>query len=350
MGDLPPVVDITSLNGVESLFRRGARDPWGLRLAGRLADLIVYSEMARFTMPIRAGTQAPLNDLPLPTILAQLLSRDNKLFAPVPFEVEERRMLNPDYLDAAFGNFCVWAHNNKKTLRRWLQLHAEPWVRDDHLARVRPRYVFDVDRLRTDPALKNVASVVQVPVEDILYGFDVVLRYPLYGELAGPGCYLLAHPIRELQTLPTMAVKPGPVPSIALSLSDAVVGMAPSMTLDGYTSFLHQARGIIRDRGIHTLKPRSLDTDTIREIASGLGLPARLKAIGRTFGVVGGLITIGGAWPVLGPPAAVVGGAVSVASVLWTGNVGRNASRMSWLRWSLEWDVETQASDAEQGA
>jgi hypothetical protein len=347
MSDLSPVVDITSLTGVESLFSKGVRDPWGLRLAGRLADFIVYSDSVRFTMPIWAGTGWSFDDDPtLPAILAQLRSRDNKLFAPLLYKISEKKTLSPDYLDAAFASFGDWAQNSKSNLHRWLELHTQDRIQHGHFAHARPVYVFDVGRLRGGPAVKKVASAVEVSGEDILYAFDVFLRYPLYGELAGPGSYFLAHPIRELPKLPTLDVKPGPVPNIALSLSDAVVGMAQSMTLDDYTSFLHEARGIIRDRKIHTLKPRSLDTDTIREIAILLGLPARLKAVGRTFAVGGGLISIAGAWPILGPAAAVVGGSVSVASALWTGAVGRSVSRMTWLRWALKWDVESQASDS----
>src|SRR5439155_19972014 len=101
MGDLSPVVDITSLNGVESIFRQGTHDPWGQRLAGKLADFFVYSDIARFTMPVWAGS-ASLEDPTLPPILAQLRSRDSGLFVPVTYEIEERRTLNPEYLDAAF--------------------------------------------------------------------------------------------------------------------------------------------------------------------------------------------------------------------------------------------------------
>lgn len=346
MDDSRPVVDITSLNGVESLFRHGTRDPWGLRLAGRLTDFFVYGDLPRFTMPIWAGAKSPLDDPTLPPILAQLRSRDRKLFVPVLYEVDERRTLNPEHLNTAFESFCAWARNSSSALQRWLQLHAEPWIRNGHLARVRPRYMFDVDRLRTNPALERIASTVGVAQEDVLYAFDVILRYPLYGELVGTGSYFLAHPIRELQNLLTMRVEVAPPPSVPLSPSDAVAGMVRAMTLDEYTSFLHEARGVIRDRKIHTLKAGALDIDTIREVASVLGLPARLKASGRAFGVVGGIITIGGAWPFLGPAAAVAGGAVSVASVLWTGTVGPTVSRMTWLRWAFEWDVERQASDA----
>jgi hypothetical protein len=345
MADLSPVVDITSLNAVESLFRGGTRDPWGPRLAGRLADFFVYSDVARFTMPVWARVVSP--DYPtLPPILAQFRSRDSQLFAPLIYQIEERRTLHPEYLGEAFRGFARWARNSKDALRRWLQLHAEPWIRDGHLARIRPRYVFDVERLHEDPLLEELAAVVGMSVDDILYAFDVVLRYPLYGELVGTDSYFLAHPIRELQALPTMSKETGPAPNIALSLADAVAGMAPSMTLEAYATFLHEARGVIRDRNIHELKAGSLDREATREVAALLGLPARLSAAGKIMGVTAGLIGLAGAAPALAPAAAIGGSLVSVASALWTGTVGRRPSRSSWLRWALEWDVERQASDA----
>ena len=131
-----------------------------------------------------------------------------------------------------------------------------------------------------------------------------------------------------------------------LSLSDAVYEMLPAMSFDDYTKFLHEARGIIRDRKIHTLKPGALDKETTREVANILGLPARLNEVGKVMGVAAGLITIAGGASILAPAAAVIGGLVSVASALWTGTLPSNLSRISWLRWAYKWDVEDQASDA----
>jgi len=290
------------------------------------------------------------NDSALPAILVQLRRRDGGLLTPATFAIDSQETLNPDYLDEAFRRFVVWACNSKGVLRRWLQLHAEAWISDGHLARVRPRYVFDVDRLRGGTSLREVASAVSVSEDDILYAFDVVLRYPLYGELAGPDSFFLAHPIREQQTLPTMTIETTSAPQVALSLSDTVAAMAPSMTLDDYTSFLHEARGLIRDRKIHTLKHGALDRDTIREIAASLALPARLSAVGKTMDIAAGAIAVAGLLPVLGTPAAISGAIVTVASALWPGTVGRGLSRMSWIRWALTWDVERQASDASRNS
>jgi hypothetical protein len=132
---------------------------------------------------------------------------------------------------------------------------------------------------------------------------------------------------------------------LPLSLSDAVAHMVSSMTLDQYTSFLHKARGLIRERKIHELNPGALDKETIRDIAISLELPAKLRASGKVLNITGNIITIMGALPALGPAATVVGGLVSIASVLWTGHVGTLPSRLGWLRWALEWDIEKQAND-----
>jgi len=343
-----PLVDITTLNGIESLCRdSNGKDPWGQSLAGHFADLFIYSDHARFTMPVRHG-DGDLDGVPLPAILSLLNARDRNVLAPVVYEAEEKRILRPEYLEDTFSRFANWANNSRNVLRRWLELHREPWIKDGHLARVRPRYVFDVNHLRTLELPDRLAESVGVDVDDVLYGFDVVLRYPLYGELAGEHAHFLAHPIREQQSIPTMALDNGQPPQLALSFKDVVSAMAPTQTLDEYTSFLHEARGVIRDRGIQTLKPHALDTEAIREIAAELRLPARLSAAGKSMGVAAGIIGVIGTLPVpvVGTAAAVGGGLISVASALWKGTVGRTPARWSWLRWALKWDVEQQASDA----
>ena len=47
-----PLVDITALNAVESLFRDGPSDPWGQQLAGQLTDLFIYSDRIRYVQPV----------------------------------------------------------------------------------------------------------------------------------------------------------------------------------------------------------------------------------------------------------------------------------------------------------
>lgn len=336
------VVDITSLYAVESLFRPGTQDPWGKKVAGRLADLFIFSNEARFTMPVHAEA-ATLEDPSLPPLLEQLRSRDPGVLTPLTYVVDEPRRLRHEYLEPAFHSFAAWAVNNKSALKRWLLLHDEIRRSPSDISHIRPRSVFDIASLLDAGEFKRVTADLRLSAADLIYAFDIVLRYPLYGEVAGSGSYFLAHPIREQQAPPIILTERGPAPPIPISLSQAVSAMASSMTLDEYTSFLHEARGYIRGRQIHRL--RSVDTETTREIASELSLPARLKKVNLTVGIWAGVIGIAGAVPALAPAAVIVGGLVQMVSAAWSGSVGRAAGRVSWLRWALEWDLERQASD-----
>lgn len=341
----PPVVDITSLYAVESLFRPGTRDPWGEKLAGRLADLFIFSDTGRFTMPLRAEA-VTLADPSLPPVLAQLRSRDSGIFEPLPYVVNERPRLKNEYLEPAFRSFATWASNNKSALKRWLAFHSEIRATPGDISHIRPNSVFDISALVDVEEFQRLRVGLNVPADELIYAFDIVLRYPIYGELAGSGSYFLAHPIREQQNAPIIAVEPGQPPNIPISFSQAVAGMVSSMTLDDYASFLHEARGVIRDRNIQLLQVGAIDRETTREVASQLGLPARLSKAGRTVGIAAGVIGIAGAVPALAPAAAIAGGLIAMLSAAWSGGIGRAPGRVKWLRWALEWDLERQASDA----
>jgi hypothetical protein len=342
----PPVVDITSLYAVESLFRAGTRDPWGKKLAGRLADLFIFSDRVRFTMPLRPEAVTAADDPSLPQVLAQLRSRDSGVFEPLSYVVNERPRLINEHLKPAFRSFAAWASNNRTAFKDWLTFHSEVRATPRDITRIRPNSLFDISALHEIAEFKHLRGSLGVSAYDLIYAFDIVLRYPLYGGLAGSDSYFLAHPIREQQSAPIIAVEPGRPPKIPVSLSQAVVGMVSSMTLDEYTSFLHEARGLIRARNIQDLKVGSIGQEGIRELASLLGLPARLRKAGRTIGIAGGVITIAGAVAALAPAAAIAGGLIMSVPYIWGAKVGRAPGRVKWLRWALEWDLERQASDA----
>jgi hypothetical protein len=122
-------------------------------------------------MPIRADA-ASLEDPTLPSLLTQLRSRDPGVLQPITYPIEDRRRLKDEYLWPAFASFAAWARNNKSALSTWLQLHDEPWIREGHLARVRPRFVFDVDLLRQDATIQQAVAELQVSPDGILYAFD----------------------------------------------------------------------------------------------------------------------------------------------------------------------------------
>jgi hypothetical protein len=96
------------------------------------------------------------------------------------------------------------------------------------------------------------------------------------------------------------------------------------------------------------LQSGAIDRETTREIASQLGLPARLSNAGRAIGIMAGVISIAGAIPAAAVTAKVAGGLITVVSAVWRRSVGRSLGRVSWLRWAFEWDLEKQANDADK--
>lgn len=324
-----PVIDITSIVAVESLFRSHKKDPWAKLLAGYLADFFIYSERARYILPVSSPVDTT-DASHLPSLLRQLIERDSSVFKAEEYRVDQPRKLRDEYLLPSFAAFSAWVQNNKRSFRAWLDLHNESWVKSGHMARVRPRYIYRTDGLIGLTTFQELCANVGVREEDICYAFDVVLRYPLYGELAGDGTYYLAHPIRERQNLPTMTVEVGQAPPVVLSFCGDVSAIVEQLSQDAYTSLLHDARGIVRDQRIVGLKKGAVDKDTARDIAARLGLPARLKK----------------ARKVMATAAALGGAEVSVASTLWSGMLPRRLSRVRWLRWALEWDLEKQTDEA----
>lgn len=192
-----PVVDLTTIIGVESLFRGGTTDPWASVLAGTLADFFIYTDSGRYFLPYATDPDSSS----VPELVSTLVSRDHDALQAIPFAVPGLRELNPDLLEETFTSFATWARLNRERLAAWSALQFRDWVRQGHFARVRPRYVFDVQALCNSAAFHKVVAELMVPEDHLLHAFDVVLRYPLYGELAGTQTYYLAHPRSVLSKL-----------------------------------------------------------------------------------------------------------------------------------------------------
>lgn len=365
MAHLSPLIDITSLFGVESLFGKGIKDPWGPELAGAFADFFIYSDVARFTMPVVRGKSASLDDPTLPKILTKLRSQDDRrsrkdsgpLFEPVKCDSEEPGRFNPKHLEEALHFFAAWARNNQKNkefLGQLLLQHREPKMRDGHLERLGSDYVYDVKDLRGNSRLTDLASDISlhstlgdITENDILHGFDVYLRYTLYGEKAGDGEYYLAHPIRYLPKHPTEINKEAPQPNIPLTFSEVVCEMARDMkTLDEYTEFLHKARKVIWDREINLVNSGELGPEEVDEVIEKLWPSNRLSVSGKVVRAIHGVIKVVGAVePVIGKTVTIVKGMVSVAKEIWPDKWDHGLSRVSWKRWRLQRDLKKQVGD-----
>jgi len=338
-----PIIDITTLNAVESLFRVGPVDPWARQTAGELVDFIIYADRPRFVLPCIGGSPS----MPLPSLLQSIQSAEPRLFEPVAYSTDQPRQLAPQHLLPSFQRFASWSRANKTTLRTWAGLHRQDWIRSGHLARVKHAYVFDADALNR-PELDGLANEVGVEQSDLCYAFDVILRYPLYGELAGNGQRYLNHPIRDSFRLPTMEELDFARVPIPLSFKTSALDWAPRLKLEEFTRIALELRESVRRAGIYELRAGEFEVETVRDLAGAVGIPPTLKAAGKWAAVVGGLVGGLGAIPALGPVAAVAGGAIAVGGALWSGQLPGPAGRVRWLRWAMEWpDLERQAEHRE---
>ncbi len=334
--------DFTSLNAVESIFRKGPIDPWARYLSGRMADIFAYSDTIQvpWLTTIRhdsagcipGGTQL-LNDLEKfdsPQIMAMRVFTDDTLF------------LESQYLRDAYSRFSNWATANAFSLQTWSSLHKQTWIARQHKERLAGGLLFGLDELSRDPALRRLSDSTDISTDSLLYAFDVVLRYPRYGSFVPKSGYYLNHPVRDCILLPGME-RVESEPPIVLSFAKSVEQVAPHMTQLEYVKCLSRIRNCVREFKLNELtRGQTIDAELIREIAASVELPPRLRNLAKASGV--GLAVIGGisAVPLLGLPSAVVGSALGVATALWSGTLPRKMARISWLRWAFEWDIESQ--------
>lgn len=343
----PPLIDITTINSVESLFRDGHKDYQASRLAGNLADFFIYSETARYPNVITGSATAAQKDRfgAVPALLRDLMRRDSAVFSEETWHLPEQISVSPEYLAPAFSSFSDYTINNRRRIRDLILLHREPWIREQYSARIATGYAYPVQTLQESERLHALAESLDVSKEEICYVFDLVLRYGLYGELAGEGTYFLSHPVREQQSFPTMVREDQPPLRVPIRFGPSIARFAHQLSQDEFTALLHEARGIARDMRLVNLKPGAVDAETLREVAQRLALPARIRGTGRVLGVAAGAVGGLSAVPALGPVAALGGMAVSIASAFWTGRLPRAVSRARWLQWALEWDIEQESSD-----
>lgn len=341
------LTDITTIVAVESLFRDGPKDPWAKFVAGRLADLFVYSDVLRYVLPIPVGLQ--VDEYPgRPSLLTELERRSLDVILPEKYPTDKTPCLQDEYLLAVFDAFHIWARNNQSRLAEWWRLHSMPWVQDGHTSRVGRQYVFNVEGLKDSRPIIRFAEEMGTDALRLLYAFDVVLRSPLYGSLAGEENYFVYHPIRNAFRLPRSRIEPAPTPSVCVSFQEAVSDMAGRLSQNEYIQLLLDLRNIVRDQGLHLMKPHDVEPEVVRTIAQKAKLTPYLKKISKIVAVAGGVIGGLGAIPMLGAAAAIVGGAVTISAAVWSGRLPRPVAQWKWLEWTLRWKLEPERDSTKE--
>jgi len=339
----PSLVDLTTINAIESLFRSTEPDPWGRKLAGELADLVAYSDLVRYALPLPRADMSD-KDAQLPMLLRELLGGEPAVFSPARLITSESGSFNEEFLLPALRPFLAWSRLNGSTLRRWIRLHNESWIRSPHAARLPRRFSFPVAAVRELPEVLESAKSVDTELEDFLYAFDVILRYPLYGELAGPNRKYLNHPIRDAFPLPTMDRRTVPAPSVAVSFKSAISKFAHTLSMQDYVRLLLDLRYEVQRLGLNQVNPGNVEIQHVRDIAVRFKFPPTLKVTGKWLAVVGGVAGGLGAIPVLGTGAAIAGMLIAVSGALWSGQLPRAAAGLSWFSWAYEWpELEREA-------
>ncbi|PKN65551.1 MAG: hypothetical protein CVU57_09445 [Deltaproteobacteria bacterium HGW-Deltaproteobacteria-15] len=335
-----PLVDLTSINAIESLFNDGPKDPFGVRLAADFADLFIFSATARYavTRPAKARDSEKFGRIP--QLIRELTRRDSPALKEEPLIVGEQTV-RAEHVHDSFESFAAYVLNNSRAIKNFILLHNTSRIR------IRPPYqpglntgwVFPTHLVAESSEFKELMGLLRVSPEDICHVFDMVLKYSLYGQLAGEDTHYLAHPLRADQNFPTMSKENGPPPPVPFRCGPSIMSIR-NLSRDDYTAILHEARGLAHDMKLTRLKPGAIEKERIREFAAKLGLPPRLKETGRALGMIGGIIGGLGALSALGPSAAVAGGMVSIASAFWSGRLPKAITRYKWLHWVLTWDVE----------
>jgi hypothetical protein len=332
------------LNGIESLFRKGPKDPYAWRLAADFSDLFVFSESARYAI-VRAP-DAPTSEKfgVVPSILRDLIGRDSGALTEQRLIIGEQSV-SDEYLSESFDIFGDYVVANRNSIRSFIELHNQPWIRRRPAFQrgVNTGWVFPMHRLIETKTMKALVSSIGVHEEDLCHVFDVALKYSLYGEVAGSDEYYLAHPMRSEVPFPTMNREDAPLPPIPFRIGPSLIGMIGHLTQDEYTSILHEARGLVRDLKLVGLKPNTIEKETLREFAVRLKLPPRLKDFTRSRDSISGAADVASAIPSLGISPTLAGVAISIASLFWKRTLPRITSRWRWLHWGLEWDIEREA-------
>jgi len=356
----PPIFDLSALSALQTVLEPpdGLVDPWGVKLAGSFANLLIYSDNARVIVP---GTEleSGLLGIQQPSVIRDVAAVGDGFLAPVPYSTSEHLEISDQAMREAAVHFDRFARRNKPLLKEFCKLHLETaFVRMHQSPRVKTRRTYKVDAMATDPMLLKLSKFTNLHVEALLYAFDLALRFPFYGQLAGSDSFYLNHPIRDAFEVKAKSESKAVAPPIPLSFADPMRHIAKHMTRDEYFTTLRILREKVRELGIHGMPAGQLNRETVREIAAAARFRPRLRSEDAVWEFVKtvmaaslGLATV----PLVGPlaGAAVIGASVAVSRTVWkNGGKGpllpQGMGTVSWLRWAVRWDIEKQAEGGDQ--
>lgn len=338
--DSRPITDLTSIIAVESHWHDGPRDPWRCRLAGRLADVLVWNKRVRYFLPV--------SDIEAGVIVPELVDRldaaDPELLQPEYYDATEVVELELDVVTRFFKTFSGWVRANRGSFSSWCSAHRQSWIRTGHRRRIRKGLMYPSSALRDIPEFTPTARSADVGESDVAYAFDIGLRYLLaYGPRAGESSCYYSHPLREGPRWPA-EVQETPLPDSS-AIDPTVVSVASFVeemlkanrwSADDYIAFVMKAKAAAVDLGLMEVRPGHADEDTLAQFALRLQLPPTMKGWVRGSTTAAAALSVAGLVPVVGPSAAAASVIVALAGALWSGRLPRGFARR-WLKPLLVW-------------
>lgn len=342
-----PLVDLTSINGAESLFQNGPRDPFAQKLAAELADLFVFNENVRFayTRPFSTSHDAEYGKLP--PLLDDLIRRDPAVFSEESIPADPK--MDEENLVPMFESFRIFAESNRRSIKEFVALHNQPHIkiRKQFKADVNPGFVFPVHSLASRVEFKELAARVGISEEDLCHVFDMRLKYTLYGAYANDGALYLAHPLRIDKNFPGATHKRASSALYPFRIGQEIIKIGKTLSRDEYTRLLHEARGFVQDWKLHDAKPDEVSDEVKRELAIKLGLRPHLKDATSALESLRTAAEIASLFPTVALIAAPVSVLIGGLSRYWKSPLPRYLSTWTWLHPFVEWDIETQNKNAQ---
>ncbi len=327
-----PAVDVASLNGIESMFRGSARDPWARKMAGNLADLFVYADSITYMQPVGKDDQ-PGQRPKAPHPLIEALERyDPGVFGARTYPTEPPLKPDDGFVDAAFDRFYAWVRANETRVKGWLRVQRQPWIKK--IKRSAGRHVFDLERFETDKRFVQLAEEMKEKPRGMVHLFDVNIRIPYYVELLGERALLATHPVRDSFCVPSMHIENVSIRPPPIRFGESISKFVHELTRDQFVVLLHELRREVRNRNLRLLGPGEVEREQIREICKAVHFPPKVQ--GKILQWI----------ETVTAPIPIVGVVVSVLRNVWTGRLPRptDSRRLQWLHPCVEWDLEEQAA------
>jgi len=373
-----PLFDGNTIAAIESVFTNEIHDPFGKQLLRDFTNLFVYSETARFPMPLKDNAYSEKDYHILPVLLQRLIKEDRGFFRPVTYPTIELETVKEEFLFSCFHDFRSYldVSLNIVKLHEWLLTHNSEYIvglikkqasgegyttYNVNALKSNVNFAALIDELNNRISNKyrlsnrhsiddkyNFADENGITENGLLYAFDNVLRYQKYGEFAGENEFYLSHPLRSEVNMKTIAkVTPSEKQLVPIySFGDKVAEMAKCMSLDDYIAMLLLLKEEVRKKDLHKISNKKeieneVCQNVIREIALKAGFPAHLKPeIKRIINITGGAISIAGTViPSISPIIAIGGGLVVVVNNVWERKLTNIATGNKWLKWAVTYDV-----------